>query len=106
MSGCGAISAIRMDETYIRVDGNWTYLYRAVDSSGETINFMLSPKRDLTGAKLFFRLALSRSGGDRPRVVNVDGHPAYASAVVELKQSGELKPTVWLPAITLLKQRH
>jgi transposase, IS6 family len=80
----------RVDETYVRVAGNWTYLYRAVDSSGETIDFMLSPKRDLTAAKLFLRLALSRSGGDRPRVVNVDGHPAYASAVAELKQSGEL----------------
>jgi transposase-like protein len=96
----------RADEPYIRVAGNWTYLYRAVDSSGETIDIMPPPKRDLRAAKLFFRLALSRSSGDRTRVVNLDGHPAYASAVVELKQSGELKPTLWLPAITLLKQRH
>ena len=79
----------RVDETYIKVAGNWTYLYRAVDSAGETIDFMLSPKRDLIAAKLFLRLALS-NGGPRPRVVNVDGHPAYASAVTELKQTGEL----------------
>ena len=65
------------------------YLYRAVDSTGETIEFMLSPKRDLVAAKLFLRLALS-GGGPPPRVINVDGHPAYASAIAELKQTGEL----------------
>ena len=79
----------RVDETYIRVAGNWAYLYRAVDSAGETIEFMLPPKRDLIAAKLFLRLALS-GGGPDPRVINVDGHPAYASAVVELQQNGEL----------------
>ena len=51
---------------------------------------MLSPKRDLTAAKLFLRLALSGTGGVRPRVINVDGHPAYARAIAELKQSGDL----------------
>ena len=50
---------------------------------------MLSPKRDLIAAKLFLWLALS-GGGPRPRVINVDGHPAYASAIAELKQTGEL----------------
>jgi transposase-like protein len=77
------------DETYIKVAGNWGYLYRAVDSAGETIEFMLSPKRDLVAAKMFLRLALS-GGGPRPRVINVDGHPAYATAVAELKQTDEL----------------
>jgi IS6 family transposase len=79
----------RVDETYVKVAGRWTYLYRAVDSAGETIEFMLSPRRDLIAAKLFLRLALSR-GGPRPRVINVDGHPAYASAIAELKKAGEL----------------
>jgi transposase-like protein len=50
---------------------------------------MLSPKRDLIAAKLFLRLALL-AGGPRPRVINVDGNPAYASAITELKQTGEL----------------
>ena len=63
---------------------------RPVDSAGDTIDFMLSPKRDLTAAKLFLRLALSGTGGVRPRVVNVDGHAAYARAIAELNQSGEL----------------
>src|SRR5215467_293383 len=76
-------------KTYVKVAGSWAYLYRAVDSAGETIEFMLSPKCDLIAAKLFLRLALSR-GGPRPRVINVDGHPAYARAVAELKQTGEL----------------
>ena len=80
----------RVDETYVRVAGSWTYLYRAVDSTGETIDFMLSPKRDLAAAKLFLRLALSGTNVVRPRVINVDGHPAYASAIAELKQSGEI----------------
>jgi transposase-like protein len=60
-----------------------------VDSAGQTIEFMLSPTRGLIAAKMFLRLALSRRG-PRPRVINVDGHPAYASAVAELKQTGEL----------------
>jgi transposase, IS6 family len=80
----------RVDETYVRVAGSWAYLYRAVDSAGETIDFMLSPKRDLTAAKLFLRLALSAGKGTGPRVINVDGHPAYARAIRELKETGEL----------------
>jgi hypothetical protein len=52
---------------------------------------MLSPNRDVIAARLFLRLALS-GGRPRPRVINVGGHPAYASAVAELKQTGELGP--------------
>lgn len=78
----------RVDETYIRVAGQWTYLYRAVDSSGQTIDFLLSPKRDRIAAKGFLQLALS--GRIRPRVINVDGHPAYPAVIDELKRSGEL----------------
>lgn len=79
----------RVDETYVRVAGKWTYLYRAIDSAGDTIDFLLSPNRDLIAAKGFLQLALS-AGQIRPRVINVDGHPAYASAIGELKQTGEL----------------
>ena len=50
----------RVDETYIKVAGNWTYLYRAVDSAVDTIDFMLSPKRDLTAARLFLRWHIRR----------------------------------------------
>ena len=79
----------RVDETYIRVAGRWTYLYRAIDSAGNTIEFLLSPHRDLIAAKSFLQLALS-AVQVRPRVINVDGHPAYASAISELKHSGEV----------------
>ncbi len=83
----------RVDETYVRVSGNWTYLYRALDSEGNTIDFMLSPYRDRMAAKHFLQLALSRVGHRRPRVINVDGHPAYPSVVAELRQAGELSPS-------------
>jgi transposase, IS6 family len=79
----------RVDETYVRLSGRWVYLYRAVDSTGDTIDFMLSPNRDLIAAKHFLQLALSRTQ-TRPRVINVDRHPAYATAISELKQSGVL----------------
>jgi transposase-like protein len=80
----------RVDETSVPVAGKWTYLYRAVDSAGDTIDFMVSPKRDLTSAEIYLRLALSASGGIRPRVINVDGHPACARAVAELRRSANL----------------
>src|SRR3712207_7039767 len=48
----------RVDETYVKVKGRWTYLYRAVDSQGQTIDFLLSAKRDAAAAKRFFRKAL------------------------------------------------
>ena len=77
----------RVDETYVRVAGVWTYLYRAVDSTGETIDFMLSPKRDAVAAKHFLQMALWRTGQIRPRVINVDGHASYPPAIAELKES-------------------
>jgi IS6 family transposase len=100
----------RVDETYVRVAGRWTYLYRAVDSAGETIDFMLSPRRDAVAAKHFLQLALWRTGQIRPRVINVDGHPAYPHAVAELKASGELgrrcrcRPVAYLNNV--LEQDH
>ena len=73
----------------IKISQHNPYLYRAVDSAGETVEFVLSPKRDLIAAKLFLRLALS-SDVPRPRVINVDGHPAHGSAITELQHTGEL----------------
>jgi len=64
----------RTDETYVRVAGRWTYLYRAVDSTGATIDFLLSETRDLTSARRFFQNALAAPGHPRPRVMNVDGN--------------------------------
>jgi transposase-like protein len=72
------------------VTGAWTYLYRAIDSTGQTIDFMLSPKRDAVAAKHFLQMALWRTGQMRPRVINVDGHASYPPAITELQASGEL----------------
>ena len=64
----------RTDETYIyiKVKGKDRYLYRAVDSTGQTIEFLLTAKQDAAGAKRFFRKALSSLGNPVPRVINVD----------------------------------
>jgi transposase, IS6 family len=100
----------RVDETYVRVAGVWTYLYRAVDSTGETIDFMLSPKRDAVAAKYFLQMALWRAGHIQPRVINVDGHPSYRAAIAELKDSGQLsrrcefRPSVYMNNV--LEQDH
>lgn len=84
------VGSWRVDETYIRVSGRWTYLYRAVDSTGDTIDFLLSPQRDALAAKLFLQLALRSGAQSRPRVITVDGHQAYPHAITELKRDGEL----------------
>ena len=52
----------RMDETYIKVKGKWVYLYRAVDSHGDTLDFMLSEHRDEDAATAFFKQAINNSG--------------------------------------------
>lgn len=52
----------RMDETYIKVKGRWTYLYRAVDRHGQTLDFMLSERRNLAAARRFFKRAISTNG--------------------------------------------
>ena len=70
--------------------GKWTYLYRAVDSTGATIDFLLSAKRDAAAAKRFLRKALRSPGHPRPRVINVDRNPSYPKAISELKRTGEL----------------
>src|SRR3977135_4371270 len=78
----------RMDETYLRVAGKWTYLYRAVDSTGETIDFLLSTTRDAAAAKRFFQQALCSPGHPWPRVINVDGNSSYPKVITELKRTG------------------
>lgn len=60
----------RMDETYIKLNGKWVYLYRAVDKEGNTIDFLLRAKRDAVAAKAFFRKVFKNNG--RPDKVTVD----------------------------------
>lgn len=78
----------RVDETYIKVKGRWTYLYRAVDSRGQTIDFLLSVRRDAAAAKRFFRKALSLPHTVNPCTNTVDKNDAYPRAVAEIKGAG------------------
>jgi IS6 family transposase len=57
---------IRIEQTYIKVKGHWKYLYRAIDSMGKTIDFMLSENRDVSAAKRFFIKALSSPHNQLP----------------------------------------
>src|ERR1700737_2406111 len=83
----------RVDETYIRVKGKWVCLYRAVDSSGATIDFLLSAKRDAAAAERFLAKALRGGNHPAPRVVNTDEHAGYPPAIERLKAEEALKET-------------
>jgi len=72
----------RMDETYIKIKGQWRYLYRAVDTAGQTIDFLLTAKRDAAAALRFFRKAIRHHG--EPEVVTIDKSGANAAALTTL----------------------
>jgi putative transposase len=69
----------RMDETYIKIKGQWKYLYRAVDTAGQTIDFLLTAKRDAAAALRFFRKAIRHHG--EPEVVTIDKSGANTAAL-------------------------
>jgi hypothetical protein len=75
----------------VRVKGKWVYLYRAVDSTGATIDFLLSAKRDAAAAERFLTKALGGENHPAPRVINTDKYAAYPPAIVQLKDEGALK---------------
>src|ERR1022692_2655272 len=81
----------RVDETYVRVKGRWCYLYRAIDSRGATIDFLLSALRDAAAAKRLFRKALSDPSHRQPRVINTDKARLYGSAIAVVKEEGTLR---------------
>src|SRR5450631_2782269 len=125
----------KVDETSIKIKKVWMYLYRAVDSEGNTLEFLLSPTRDAEAAKRFFCKALqssarsasqgglvheneTRSSGitapsvpqSAPRVINVDKNAAYPKAIADLKAAGTLPEQVELRQVkylnTLVEQDH
>jgi transposase-like protein len=125
----------KVDETYIKVRKNWMYLYRAIDSEGNTLEFLLSPTRDAEAAKRFFLKALHATAGSAPqahpveelvaepttvadsnptksapRVINVDKNAAYPKAIADLKASGALPEQVELRQVkylnNLVEQDH
>ena len=92
----------RVDETYIEVKGEWKYLYRAVDSAGNTLDFMLSAKRDAGAAERFFRKALNSTHNQSPRVINVDKNAAYPKAIDELQADSTLTKNTKLRPVKYL----
>jgi len=72
----------RVDETYVKIKGRWTYLYRAVDKEGKTVDFLLRAKRDSAAAKAFFRRAFRRQGR-LPHKITLDGYQASHRAAKE-----------------------
>ena len=69
----------RMDETYIKVKGEWRYLYRAVDKQGQTIDFLLTEHRDTAAALRFLTHAIRRHGV--PETITIDGSDANEAAI-------------------------
>jgi IS6 family transposase len=120
----------KVDETSIKVKKVWMYLYRAVDSEGNTLEFLLSPTRDAEAAKRFFNKALHATTSaplhtlpskervasaapismSVPRVINVAKNAAYPKAMAELKACGILPESVELGQVNylnnLIEQDH
>ncbi|WJE55570.1 IS6 family transposase (plasmid) [Bacillus cereus] len=92
----------RVDETYIKVKGQWMYLYRTVDSEGSTIDFYLNKSRDKQAAKHFFKKALAFSYVSKPRVITVDKNPTYPVAIQELTEEKHMPEGIQLRQIKYL----
>src|ERR671916_1484351 len=84
---CGSI---RVDETYIKVRGEWRYLYRAIDKHGTPVDFLLTARRDLDAAKRFFRKALQDEPLLSPDRIGTDGAGAYPRTIAETRKAGLL----------------
>ena len=92
----------RVDETYVKIKGTWMYLYRAVDSGGNTLEFRLSPTRDAEAAKAFFQKMLSATHTVTPRVITGDKNAAYSKALTDLKRAGAVPDACELRQIKYL----
>ena len=78
-----------VDETYIKVRGRWMYLYRAIDSNGDTVEFWFSERRNLTAARRFLRRALKRHG--RPERIVIDGSQTNREAILSCDTADRLQ---------------
>jgi transposase-like protein len=86
----GTNDSYRVDETYIKIKKHWYYLYRAVDSTSATLDFMPSATRDAGAAEQLFRKVLDAGHTTLPRVITVDKHAAYPLAFGALQHDGTL----------------
>jgi transposase-like protein len=79
-----------MDETFVRVAGRWMYLFRAVDSGGQTVDLYLSETRDREAAKIFLRRALANADNRPPGVFARDGLRSDPAIIRDLQEEGHL----------------
>src|SRR5690242_6695669 len=84
---CGSI---RIDEAYIKIRGQWRYLYRAIDKHSAPVDFLLTAKRDLEAAKRFFRKMLKDGPLLAPDRIGTDGAAPYPPAIAASKKEGLL----------------
>jgi len=80
---------VRFDETYLKVKGQWMYLYRAVDTRGETIDFLLTKYRDKQAAKRFLKKAIKRNG--KPGLINIDKSGANKASIEDYNREHKTK---------------
>ena len=92
----------RVDETYIKIKGVCQYLYRAVDSEGNTLDWMLSKKRNQKAAERFFRKVLDNDHAVEPRVIGVDKNAAYPLAFETMKKERRLSKKAKLRPVKYL----
>jgi transposase, IS6 family len=86
---CGSV---RIDETYVKIRGQWRYLYRAIDRSGNPVDFLLTAKRDLGAAKRFFKKMLKDEPFLAPRKIGTDGANTFPSTIKTSIDEGLLHP--------------
>ena len=92
----------RLDETYIRVKGDWRYLYRAVDKPGQTIDFLLTEHRDQEAALRFLKKAIRRGG--MPEKITIDGSEANEAAIKRYNE--EHGTAIIIRQVKYLNNRH
>jgi putative transposase len=99
----------RMDETYVRIRGEWKYLYRAVDKARNTVDFLLTAKRDRKAAVRFLRKAIGQNGVPAKITIDKSGANTAAVASYNLEQDAEIEQvrpmmgfkSFWSAAVTL-----
>ena len=92
----------RLDETYLKIKGVWHYLYRAIDKQGQTLDWMLSRRRNKKAAKRFFKKVVGNPHVRRARVINVDKAAAFPPAHAECQQANILPDTCSLRQVKYL----
>jgi transposase-like protein len=95
-------TSYRLDETYVKVGKEWKYLYRAIDSTGQTIEFMLSAKRDVSAAKRFFKKLMRADHRRLPFTVGTDKHASYPEAFAASVEEKVLPPDCKLRRVKYL----